>query len=145
MCCTQSNDLKRVTACCWKRHTAGRRGKAMILPACTIIKGHYQSQIMNSNAQPSAILATVGNFYCKEIECMMFTFTLSFTHATHHLSLFKTRSSPVIFSHKIHIRAGVSFCCKEDSPRNVSLYNGSSSYCHQTEEHYTIRPEARDC
>lgn len=116
----------RVTACWWKWHTAGWWGKAMILPARTIIKGHYQSQTMNSKAQVSAILATAGNFYCEELECMIFNFTLSFTCATH-LVPFQDTSSHVIFSHKIHIRAGVSFCCKEDSPRNLSLYNGSSS------------------
>lgn len=119
-------------------------GKAIILPACTIIKGHYQSQIMNSNAQLSAILATAGNFYYKELDCMIFNFTLSFTRATHPAP-FQDSPSHIAFSHKIHIRAGVSFCCIEDSPRNLSLYNGSSSYCHQTEEHYTTRPEARDC
>lgn len=77
-------------AAIWKRslHADGSNtlqadgGKAIILPAWTIIKGHYQSHIMNSNAQLSAILATAGNFYCKEVECMIFSFTLSFTHAT---------------------------------------------------------------
>lgn len=108
----------------------------MIPPACTIIKGHYQSQITNSNAQLGGILATAGNSICKELECMILNFMLSFTLATHLVSFLDTPSH-VIFSHKIHIRARVSFCCKEDSPRNLSHYNGSSSYCHQIEEHCT--------
>lgn len=92
--CTQSNTLERVTARWWKWHTAGGWGKAMILPACTVIKRHDQSQIMNSKAHPTAILATDENFYCEELECMLLNFTLSFTHATRP---FSRHSQPCYF------------------------------------------------
>lgn len=71
---------KRIPVYCSKRHVHCRlMGKAMTLPAGTTVTGHYQSQIMLSNSQLSAILPTASNFYCKQIESMIFTFSLSFT------------------------------------------------------------------
>lgn len=80
-CCTSKQQpQKRIPEYCSKRHVHCRlMGKAMTLPAGTTVTGHYQSQIMLSNTQLSAILPTASNFYCKQIESMIFTFSLSFT------------------------------------------------------------------
>lgn len=80
--CTKAMIPKRITAYCCKRCIHCR---LMEQSSDSSRMYNYQralSQIMHSSTQLSAILAIAGNFYCKEIESMMFTFSLSFTSAT---------------------------------------------------------------